>query len=71
MFLTLIKNFIKNNPEVYAVTSRGLETIMGTVVFKAKDLDTRYPELKEFLNPKSEPVVSEKVSENPKKKSKK
>lgn len=69
MFLTLVKNFIKNNPEVYAVTSRGLENIMGKVIFNAKNLDTRYPELKELLNHNKDekPILELK----PKKKAKK
>lgn len=49
MFLEWLKTFIKNNPEVYMVTNRGLESITNKVIFSAKDLDTRYPELKELL----------------------
>lgn len=70
MFIDDIKQFIKNNPQVYAVTPRGLETITGEVVFRALDLDSRYPELKKILH-SPETVVEEPIEETPKKKSKK
>ena len=70
MFIDDIKQFIKNNPQVYAVTPRGLETITGEVVFRALDLDSRYPELKEILH-SPEPVIEEPIEATPKKKSKK
>ena len=74
MFIDDIKQFIRNNPQIYAVTPRGLETITGEVVFRALDLDTRYPELKEILHsvePVAEPVIEESVEEAPKKRTKK
>lgn len=82
MFIDDIKQFIRNNPQIVMVTNRGLEDICNNVIFVAKDLDTRYPELKEMFPdrkkeqekvevvPSEEPV--EIVEENPKpKKSKK
>lgn len=80
MFIDDIKKFIANNPQIVMVTNRGLETIDRKVVFIAKDLDSRYPELKEMFESNKpiieEPIIEERVIEEvvvetPKKKSKK
>ena len=49
MFLDNIINLINSNPQITMVTERGLETADRKVVFLAKDLDKRYPELKKYF----------------------
>lgn len=73
MFLDDIVRFIENNPQITMVTSRGLETTNRKVVFIAKDLDKRYPELKKLFNQDilSESIQEEKVIVKPKKSKKK
>jgi len=61
MFIDNIKQFIANNPQIVMVTERGLETADRKVVFIAKDLDKRYPELKILFGQdiKSKPKIIE------------
>ena len=61
MFLENLKIFIKNNPQIVMVTNRGLETADRKVVFIAKDLDKRYPELKKLFK---QDIISEHIKEN-------
>ncbi len=49
MFVEQIKNLISNNPQIVMVTNRGLEDKDRNVIFIAKDLDSRYPELKSLF----------------------
>lgn len=68
MFIEQIKNLISNNPQIVMVTDRGLEDKDRNVIFIAKDLDSRYPELKSIF--KSE-VIKKTIIETKSKKSKK
>ena len=68
MFLDWLIKFIKDNPQITMVTNRGLEDKCNHVIFVAKDLDIRYPELKQYLPgyvKKVEPI-EEVVEESPK-----
>lgn len=68
MFIEQIKNLISNNPQIVMVTDRGLEDKDRNVIFIAKDLDSRYPELKSIFEPE---VIEEIKPEIKSKKSKK
>ena len=68
MFIEQIKNLISNNPQIVMVTERGLEDKDRNVIFIAKDLDSRYPELKSIFEPE---VIEEIKPEIKSKKSKK
>ena len=44
-----LKQFIKTRPDIVYITNRGLETVDRKVVFIAKNLLKRYPNLKDEL----------------------
>ena len=60
MFVQELKTFILNNPQIVMVTDRGLEDKDRRVIFSAKDLATRHPELK-MLFPEQMRQEQEKV----------
>lgn len=64
MFVDELKILIKNNPEIVTVTNRGLENKDGKVIFIAKKLLDRYPELQQcFVKEKIE-LKSNKKNKN-------
>lgn len=55
MFVEELKILIKNNPEIVTVTNRGLENKDSKVIFVARNLLDRYPELQQcFIKEKIE-----------------
>lgn len=55
MFVEELKILIKNNPEIVSVTNRGLENKDSKVIFVARNLLDRYPELQQcFIKEKIE-----------------
>lgn len=60
MFIEQLKTLISNNPQIVMVTNRGLEDKDRNVIFIAKDLDSRYPELKSLFKSEAKPKKSKK-----------
>lgn len=55
MFVEELKILIKNNPEIVSITNRGLENKDNKVIFIARNLLDRYPELQQcFIKEKTE-----------------
>ena len=60
MFIEQLKTLISNNPQIVMVTNRGLEDKDRNVIFIAKDLDSRYPELKSLFKSETKPKKNKK-----------
>lgn len=63
-FVEGLKEYIKNHPEIAFITNRGLETSDHKVIFIAKNLWRRFPELQKCLpNAEEEKHINEEIIE--------